>query len=83
MCSQYESIFTPKISQVTVVPLLLLSMDPARVIIQWLLRMLRTLYLDFKSYHFALMDLTEDSQTLGEEQALLDAYDDKVIEQTT
>ena len=49
-----------------------------RVTIQQLLKRLDTLDGKFKTHHFAVIDLVEE-ETLGEEQAVLDDHDDKLL----
>ena len=44
----------------------------------WHVKKLEAPDADFKSYHFAIMDLVEE-QTFGEEQAEVDYYNDKVL----
>ena len=49
-----------------------------RATVQWLLKKLYTLDAEFKTHHFAIVDLIKE-ETLGEEQAMLDDHDDKVL----
>ena len=49
-----------------------------RATVQRLLKRLDTLDSEFKTHHFAVVDLVEE-ETLGEEQAVLDDHDDKVL----
>ena len=49
-----------------------------RLAIQRLLKRLETLDADFKTFHFVIVDLTDDEEALQTEQAALDDHDDRV-----